>query len=100
MHGMCEYFTVIRAWGRAVSADAEKEKQEGIQGQWQLESPFKEVMEQIEKHSDMSCNAYIMRRAYYAGEAGSWEGFKRCSETGEISEWASLELRKRTKRRL
>ena len=55
VRGMWEYFIVKRAWTRAVSADAAKEKQEGTQGQWQLESAFKEVLEQIQKHSDMSC---------------------------------------------
>ena len=39
MRGMWEYFNVERAWAGAVLADAEKEKQEGTQGQWQVESP-------------------------------------------------------------
>ena len=51
-------------WAKAVLADAEKQKQEGIQGKWQFESPFKEVLEQIKKSIDMSCNAHLMRRAY------------------------------------
>ena len=54
-------------------AGAEKEKQEATQGQWQMESPFKEVLEQIKKHSDLSCNAYMMRRAYYVKKAGSFK---------------------------
>ena len=69
--GMWEYFTVEGAWAGADLADASKEKQEGTQGQWQL-APFKEVLEHIRKCSDMSCNAYMMRRACY----GNWEGFK------------------------
>ena len=65
--------------------DAAKEKQEGTQDQWQLESPFKEVLEQIK----MSCNAFMMRRAYWAGRAGNWEGFKEeFRDKCEISEWA------------
>ena len=37
----------------------------------------------------MSCNAYMIRRAYYAGRSGNCEGFKEeFRDTGEISEWA------------
>ena len=38
-----------RACAKAVLADAEKEKQEGIQGKWQFDSSFKEALEQIKK---------------------------------------------------
>ena len=65
---MWELFTVKRAWAKAVLADTQKEKQEGIQGKWHLEPPFKEVLEQIKKSSDMSSNAYLMRRALNAGK--------------------------------
>ena len=37
---MWEHFTVKRAWAKAVLADAEKERQEGIQGKWQQELPL------------------------------------------------------------
>ena len=61
---------------RTVSADAAKE----------LESPVKEVLEQVKKHTDMGCNGYMMRRAYYAERSGNWEGFKeKFRKTGEIS---------------
>ena len=40
-----EHFTIQRTWAEAVLADAEKEKQESIQGKWQMESPFKEVLD-------------------------------------------------------
>ena len=43
-----EYFTLKRAGARKILADA-REKQEGMQGQWQQEPPFKEVLEQIKK---------------------------------------------------
>ena len=60
MRGMWEHVTVKRASAKAVLADAEKEKQEGIQGKWQLETPFNEVLAHTrkKKNSDMSCNAY------------------------------------------
>ena len=58
-----------------------------VGGTWS--PPFKEVLEQLQKHSDTSCSAYMTRRAYYAGRSGSREGFKEAfRDTGEISEWA------------
>ena len=43
LRGMWENFTLERAAAREILADAFREKQEGIQGQWQQESPFREV---------------------------------------------------------
>ena len=57
MRGMWEYFTIKRAWAKKVLADAPKEKQEGIQGRWQQESPFKEVLEHVKENWDTDCNA-------------------------------------------
>ena len=34
VRGMWERFAVKRAWTKAILTDAEKEKQEGIQGKW------------------------------------------------------------------
>ena len=42
--GMWEYFTLKRAEARRIRDDAAREKQEGIQGQWQQESPFSEIL--------------------------------------------------------
>ena len=39
----------------------------------------------------MSCNAYLMRRAYYAGNFGNWEGFEEAHH--EISEWAFVKVK-------
>ena len=36
-----------KGWARKILADAANEKQKGMQGQWQLESPFKEVLEEV-----------------------------------------------------
>ena len=41
--------------------DAEKEKQEGIQGQWQRESPAKEHLEQIKSSADTDCTPKMMK---------------------------------------
>ena len=73
---MWEYFTIKRAWAKKILADAAKVVQEGIQGQWQQESPFKEVLEQVKGYSDTDCNAYMMCRAYKAARTGNWEGLK------------------------
>ena len=79
MRGMWRILHHQKSLARTVSADAAKE----------LESPVKEVLEQVKKHTDMGCNGYMMRRAYYAERSGNWEGFKeKFQKTGEISEWA------------
>ena len=58
MCGMWEQFTIKRAWAKKVLADAAKEKQEGIQGQWQQGFPVKEVLEQFKGYSGAYCNAH------------------------------------------
>ena len=35
---MWEHFTIKKAWTRSVLVDAEKERQEGTEGDWQQES--------------------------------------------------------------
>ena len=68
--------------------DAAREKQEGIQGQWQHESPFREVFEQVKRNADTDCYAQIMRRACNAKESGNWERFKEeFRNEGKLCEW-------------
>ena len=45
--GMWEYFTLKGAEAKKILEDAAREWQEGVKGQWQQESPFREVLEQI-----------------------------------------------------
>ena len=45
--GMWEYFTFNRAEERKILAHASRERQEGMQDQWQQESPFRKVLEQV-----------------------------------------------------
>ena len=40
VRGMCEYFTLKRAEVKKILEDASRERQEGIQGLRQQESPF------------------------------------------------------------
>ena len=80
-----EYFTLKRASARKIVADAAQEKQEGIQGQWQQTSPFKEVVEQVQRSVDTDCNAQMMRRACNAMKLGNWESFKKeCRKEGQL----------------
>ena len=52
---MWEYFCQERARVRRFREQAEEEKQAGIQGQWQLESPAKEYSEQVKCREDIYC---------------------------------------------
>ena len=90
---MRAYFTINRAWARKVLADANLEKQEGIQGRWQQESPFKEVREQVKRNSGTDCAAQIMRRAYNAKKSGNGESFKEeRSKEGKLCGWTIEKL--------
>ena len=71
--GMWEYFTLKRAGARKILADAAQEKQEGKQGQWQQESHFKEVLEQVTRSVDTDCGLQTMRRAYILHRNESWQ---------------------------
>ena len=62
---MWEHFTVRRKWAQEVLADAEKERQEGLQGNWQKESLFTEELEVVKRCNDLSVHAPLMRRAYF-----------------------------------
>ena len=46
--------------------DAEKEKQEGIQGQWQRESPAKEYLEQVKRCAGTDCTPRMMKYGNFA----------------------------------
>ena len=47
--GMWEYYIRKRVEAKKIRDDAAREKQEGIQGQWQQESPFREILEACQK---------------------------------------------------
>ena len=54
------FFSLKRA--EAKRDDAAREKQEGMQGQWQQESPFREVLEQARRNEDMGCSSEVVRK--------------------------------------
>ena len=52
---MWEYFCSERVKSKKFLEDAEKEEQEGIQGQWQQESHAEEVLDQLRRCADTGC---------------------------------------------
>ena len=62
IRGVWEYFALERAEVKKIPADASREYQEGIQGQWQQESPFGEVLEQVQGNAEIDCGSQMMRR--------------------------------------
>ena len=86
--GMCEYCTLQRAEAKKILEDAARERQEGIQGQRQQESPSREVLEQVRGNVDMGCSAQIMRKGYIAMRDDNWEEFRKWyGEKKKSSEW-------------
>ena len=77
VQGMWEYFTLERAKAKKFRKDAEKEKQEGIQGQWQQESPAKEFLDQVKSSADTDCTPRMVRFGCYALKDGDWEDYER-----------------------
>ena len=68
--------------------DAVQEKHDGMQGQWQHESPFLEVLEQVKRSAGTDCGPQTTRRAYNAKKFGNWDSFnKECRKDGKRCEW-------------
>ena len=69
-------------------------RQEGKQGQWQQESPFREILEQIIGNVDMGCGPQMMWKSYIAMRDDSCEEFRKgCREKEKPSEWILEKLR-------
>ena len=82
------YFTHRRAEVKKILEDASRERQEGIQGQWQQASSFREILEQVRG------NAEMIRRGYLAMRDCSWKEFKeRYWEEEESPEWSVERIR-------
>ena len=91
---MNNFYVVERAGARQILADASREKQKGIQGQWQQESSFREVLKQVERNAGTDCAPQMMRRAYIAMKHGNWESFKEeYREEEKSSEWTLERIR-------
>ena len=96
---MVEYLTLKRAEASKILADASRERQEGMQGQWQQESPSREVLEQVIGNADMGCGSHMMRQGYFAMRNDSWEEFKEgYSKEEKSSEWTLERIREACKK--
>ena len=78
IRGMWEYFILRRAEAKKILEAAARERQEGMQGQWQQESSFREILEQAGSRGnvDLGCGAQMLRKGCIATRDGSWEEFK------------------------
>ena len=69
---------------------AEEERQAGTQGQWQLESPDKEYLEQVKRGDDTCCTERMMKKGFTALKSGDWEEYKGMfREEAKATEWTS-----------
>ena len=59
--GMWEFLSLQRVKAKTFLKDAEKEKQEGIQGQRQRESPAKDFLEQVKSCAGTDCTPKMMK---------------------------------------
>ena len=50
-----------------------EQKQAGIRGQWQQESPAREYLELVKCCHDTDCNEPMMKKGFTASESGTWE---------------------------
>ena len=81
LHGMWEYFPPRKkSRVKRFRELAEEEKQAGIQGQWQQESPARECLEQVKCCHDTDCNEPMMKKGFTALKNGIWEEYKTISE--------------------
>ena len=77
IRGRRECFTLRRAEAKNILEDATRERQEGIQGQWQQESPFREILEHVRGNVDMGCGLQMMRKGFFANKGWQLERVQR-----------------------
>ena len=89
---MWEYFCQERAIVKRFREEAEKERQVGIQGQGQLESPAREYLEQVKCCNDTDCTHRMMKQGFLALKSGDWEEYKNTfRKEVKLSEWVLTE---------
>ena len=66
LQGLWEYFSIERLKAKKFLKDAEKEKHEGIEGQWQQKSPVREYLEQVMCCADTDCTPRMMKYEFFA----------------------------------
>ena len=62
LRGTLEHFSSERSKGKKFRQLADEERQTGIQGQWQQESPAREYLEQVKCCHDTACNESMMKK--------------------------------------
>ena len=84
-----------RARVKRFREEAEEERQAGIQGQWQLESPAREYLRQVKCCNDTDCTHRMMKQGFLAMRSGEWEGFFKNTFRKEVivTEWASNRIK-------
>ena len=73
VRGMWEYFLQERNRVKRFREPADEEKQAGIQGQRQHESPAREHLEQVQCCHDTDCTERMMKKGFTALKGGDWE---------------------------
>ena len=97
IRGVWEYFTLKRAEVKKILDDGSRERQEGIQGQWQQESPFREIMEQVRGNADMRCSAQMIRKSFFTISAQIFVCVVTRSTTAEVQHndmmmWTNVQM--------
>ena len=77
MCGMWERFSSERSKAEKFRQLADEERQAGIQGQWQQESPAREYLKQVKCCHDTDCNESMMKKGFTALKGGDWEQYKK-----------------------
>ena len=54
-------------------ADADEEKPDGTDGDWQQETPYKEELELVRHSRDLRFEGILLRSACEAGKSGGWK---------------------------
>ena len=89
LRGMWEHFCSERSKAKKFRQLADEERQAGIQGQWQQESPAREYLEQVKCCHDTDCNESMMKKGFTALKNDTWEEHKETfKEKMKASEWA------------
>ena len=70
-----EYFVQERGRVMRFREQAEEERQAGIRGRWQLESPAREYLEQVKSCNDTDCT-HRMKQGFVALKSGDGEEYK------------------------
>ena len=73
---MWEHFSSERLKVKKFRLLADKERQAGIQGQWQQEPPAREYLEQVKCCHDTDCNESMIKRGFISLKNETWEEFQ------------------------